>query len=1570
LSLSNFSIGRPVTTAMFFLGVSLLGLISLARLPVELMPEVVYPEVFVTVLQQGMAPEQVERELVMPIEEQVSQLEGIVELTSTAALNRGNVRISYEPGTDMKFALLQVQSRMDRLQPSFPARTQINVQRFDEGDLSATVMELQILAEGADLNWLRDYAEENIAPELAAVEGVVTAQVLGGRQSAVEIVAAPDRLQAYGLSLSDVRTALQDANRPRAYLGAVYDGSQVFAVSFQGQFTDLRQIDRALVDPAIPLRLGDVAEVNYGLQQRSDLSRVNGQSAVGVLIQKEDEANLIAVADAVKEAIAKLNRDFAHEGVSLIVTNNQAELMEDSLDTLKQAAGVGLLLGLVVLFLFLRNARFVAVLLLAIPASLLATFNLMYAWDLTLNVLSLCGLALAMGMLTDNSIVVMESIFKHFERGKTATEAARDGTAEVSKAVVAATATTALVFLPVVFIQSDFQDILRELALAITFPLLASLLVALSLVPAVAARMLGRQWTEPLGTGQLMAMYTLLLKAGLRHRAVVAYGVLLALLATLVAAFFLMLEQEVIAEETQFSVYASLGDGATLDATDAVLQQIEDAVRELPGVERFTTSVQEGQGSVTVMLLDRDERPEQVSAEELKDQLEGELQEISGGALIGFEPQASSFGRGGGRGGRGGGGGRGGRGGGSGGFNLQAGAASETALIKGYDFSTLQMIADDLQYRFEELEEIDPNSIRPDLQRSAPEIQVIPQPMALFDQDLRVNQVLSAVSDANPEGFQAQTDFLKADGSEIPIEVRPTEDPEADGPGREGVGAIAVLGGAGEYVPLGELAHVRSDEGRNNILRTDQSRRVNLSYQFADEIVESQPLLDAARELVRGMVQDLVLPVGYSIEIIEVETDSVYYWMMGIAAILTYMVLAALFESFAAPLIIFGTLPTAAIGSCWALMLTGTGLTSQAGPMALLGFIVLIGIAVNNGIILIDAIGTLRYEEGFRRERAVLAAGRSRVRPILMTSATTLLGVMPLALDFGGDYEVWPPFAIAVLGGLAVSMVSTLIFVPVAYMGLDQVRRWLEDIGRVGVGVATGIAGAATAALYWESDSLFWTALVPLPLWLLLLAMVSVAQRVHRARAARTSAGTVQVIRLQTLTKIYGAPGRFRREWARFDRRDERLRARGIDPVDRKSVKDGLSWKLPLLALMGFLHTYFENALWLYLLSLASWGLVAHLLREAAELCVGKTGRGLRGLARWAVPLVFVAYVHHSLALPSLTLASLLAWLGYRVARVWADRVRRGAVDLEALAGRLAWLRRPVYGGAAALPLIGVPPPTFQALYGVNLEIGRGMFGLLGPNGAGKTTMMRIICQVLKPSSGSVAFDGINITRFGPVQGVIGYLPQYFGLYEHMSAYQYLDYRALLEGFRDSGLRRERVAASLQQVNLEERQDDAIGSFSGGMKQRVGIAQTLLHLPQIIVVDEPTAGLDPVERIRFRNLLARISQERIVIFSTHIVEDISGSCNRLAVLASGRILYQGTPRTMRDLASGHVWETVVAEEGFEQVDREVRVISHLRTPEGIRARFLAAEGWRGLDAVPVDPTLEDAYLHLLGREVA
>ena len=1571
MGLSDLSIRRPVTTTMFFVALGILGVISLDRLPVELLPEIVFPEIYVTLNLRGASPEQVERDLVMPVEAEVGKLSGVIEISSSASANRGNVRASYSPGTDMKFAELQVQSRIARLLPNLPDRAQANIRRFDAFDLSAIIMQIQVLGEG-DINWIRDFTEEKIRPELEAVDGVVDASVLGGQQGAVTIIVDPLLLQAHRVSMGQVNSALRSFNRPRTYLGEAYDGSRVYPVSYQGQFSDMQQIQEVVIKPNVPLRLGDIATVDYGLQKRLDLSRVNGKSSIGIIIQKEDEANLITVSREVEAVVADLNRTYAPEGIELLVTTSQAELMEEALGVLKQAAVIGLLLGLTVLFLFLRNVRFVSVLLLAIPTSLLLTFNLMYVWGLSLNVLSLCGLALAMGMLTDNSIVVMESIFKQFERGKPPASAARDGAAEVSRAVVAATATTVTVFLPVAFIQSDYQDILQELALSIAFPLLASLLVALTLVPAVAARTLSSTLPRPLGTGRLMEAYTLVLKAGLRHRARVTVGIGVALLGTLILSFYLMLQQQAVQEETRFTVYADLGEGATLDATDQVVRKIEDAVREVSEVERFTTSVREGQGSVTAMLFDRSERPDGRAVDEIKDDLDEKLRGIPGG-LVGFDPPTSSVG--GRAGGARGGGGRGGRGRSrTGGFNLQAGTPSEQAVIRGHDFTVLQTIADNLTYRLEELEEINANTVRADAQRSASEVQVIPDAAAMFDRGLRVRSILTAIEEANPEGSQTQVSFVKSDGTEIPIEVRTTEDPEEQGPSLEELRQIPVLASQNKYTPLEEVARVRVSEGRRNILRTDQSRRVVVSYQFTSDVLDSQQRLDAAREATQMLIQDMVLPGGYAIETVEAETETVYYWMMGIAAILIYMILASLFESVASPIIIFGTLPAAVVGSCWALMLSGTGLTSQAGPMALLGFIVLLGIAVNNGIILIDAIRTLRTDHGFRRERAVLAAGRSRVRPILMTSATTLLGVLPLALEFGGDYEIWPPFAITVLGGLSVSMISTLIFVPVVYMGLDQTAAWLKDIGRVGLGMATLATAGLVYAIHVRYENLFWTSISLLPIWFTFLTGIWSCLKVHRSRMAARSTTEVRSVRLQNLTKTYGAPGRFRREWARFDRRTDRMLARGVDPTDRKGVIDGLTWKLPLLGLIAFLHTYLEEALWIYLLALATWGLLADLRSDITALWAPRIRmpRWIGGAARFArkhgLPVLFLGYTQWRLGLLSVTIGGAALWLTILLARFLADRIRVGRIDIERIRGRLGWAKRALYGSAAAIPLIGVPRPPFQALGGVDIEIGRGMFGLLGPNGAGKTTLMRIVCQVLEPSFGSVAINGTNIHRGGRAQGLIGYLPQHFGLYDHLSAYQFLDHRALLEGLWDRKERKGRILACLDQVNLLDRQKDPIGSFSGGMRQRMGIAQTLLHMPQIIVVDEPTAGLDPVERIRFRNLLARVSQERIVIFSTHIVEDISGSCNHLAVLNQGRVLYSGTPQSMRGLAHDKVWEAVVPEETFTQVERDLSLITHVRTKSGVRARFLANEPSRDLEAHVVDPTLEDAYLFLLRSE--
>ncbi len=1565
MTLSHVAVRRPVTTAMFFTALALLGMISWTRLPVQLFPEVIYPMVHVSLTLPGASPEQIERDLLVPTEGEIGKLEGIQDIDSFALTNSGGIQVSYDPDVDMKFAILQLESRISQLQPLYPERARARVQRFDSSDLSSSVMQLHVLGEG-DLNWLRDFTEEKVRPELEAVDGVVNAAVMGGRRRAVEVIVDPTLCQAYQVTMGQIRSRINGFNRRREYVGRVYDGAQAYAVSLQGQFTDLQQIRNLVLKPEIPLRLGDVAVVRYGLQEQTDRHRVNGKSSVGIRIQKDDEANLIAVSRDVEAVVARLNLEFADEGVELGVSSSQAELMEEALSTLKQAAVVGGGLGLFVLFLFLRNFRFVSVLLLAIPVSLLVTFNLMYAWGLSINVLSLCGLALAVGMLTDNGIVVMESIFKHYERGKSPMDAARDGTTEVGRAVVAATATTVTVFLPVVFIQSDAQDILRELALSMTFPLLVSLLVALTLVPTLAARTLSRQTRRPAGTGRLMERYTLLLKACLRHRVAVVVGVCAAMGGTLIVSFFFMLQQEVREEETRFTVYIDLPEGTTLDATDEVVKQVETAVGEIEGLDRFTTSVQESEASITVMLHHRLERPGEISLEEIKQQLEEKTQNIQGG-VIGYEPKPRAR-RGGGRGGIG-------RRRRSGGFNLTGSAPSEQAVVRGYDFITLQMVADDLVFRLQELEEIDENSVRADAERGAPEIQVIPDDARMFDRRLEIEAVLAGVGDARPDGFQTTVPFLWPDATEVPIEVRNTEDPQNASITLAEFRQMPLPTQTGDFVPLEEVARVRTDEGRGSVLRTDQSRRVMVSYRFTGEILDSQPRLDQARRLVRTLVSDMVLPQSYTVEIEEAEADTIYYWMMGVAGVLIYMILASLFESFSSPLIILCTLPSAVIGSCWALILSQTGLSQQEGPMALLGFIVLIGIAVNNGILLIDAVGTLRSRDGYRRERAVLEAGRSRVRPILMTSATTLLGVMPLALKFGGDFEIWPPFAITVLGGLSVSMLSTLIFIPVVYMGLDQVVRWLVETGVPGVVLGTLVGGAATYGVYTRYDSLFWTCLVALPFWFAALGLVWAGLRVHRARVeARGRLGAVRLIQLRNLTKIYGAPGRFRREWARYIRRVQRLQAEGADPVDRKAVKEGLVWKLPLLGLIGYLHTYFEEGMWIYIHSLVTWGMLAHLAQAGAVLrpfevrLPGWIRRAGRGGVRNLLPALFLGYIHWRLRLPSVTVASAAVWLVLRLVRFLAGRVRDGRVDVEKITGRLGFLRRWTYRGACALPLIGVPRPAFRALSGVDLEIGRGMFGLLGPNGAGKTTLMRIVCQVLEPSYGSVSIDGRNVLREGRIQGLVGYLPQHFGHYNHLSAYAFLEYRALLEGLRDGAERRARVLACLEQVNLTDRKEDPIGSFSGGMKQRVGIAQTLLHMPRIIVVDEPTAGLDPLERIRFRNLLARVSQDRIVIFSTHIVEDISGSCNRLAVLNAGRLLYTGTPQSMRDLARGRVWEAVIAEGAFLQVERELNLISHVRTPSGVRARFLSEAPSRDFHAQQVDPTLEDAYLYLLRQE--
>ena len=355
-------------------------------------------------------------------------------------------------------------------------------------------------------------------------------------------------------------------------------------------------------------------------------------------------------------------------------------------------------------------------------------------------------------------------------------------------------------------------------------------------------------------------------------------------------------------------------------------------------------------------------------------------------------------------------------------------------------------------------------------------------------------------------------------------------------------------------------------------------------------------------------------------------------------------------------------------------------------------------------------------------------------------------------------------------------------------------------------------------------------------------------------------------------------------------------------------------------------------------------------------------------LLSWGAPLGNLVWLHSRWTRWDPVVVVGVLWYAAIIVYRTSRRLYGRKVNLDGLTGRFRKVQRGFYRIVQRIPVIGRQRVPFQALDRISLEIGSGMFGLVGPNGSGKTTLMRILCGILPSSRGKVYFNGLDLARNREeLQSLIGYLPQEFGAYENMTARRFLDYQALLKGIWERPKREAAVAGALKAVHLTERRDDRIKTYSGGMKQRLGIAQTLLHLPRVLVVDEPTAGLDPNERIRFRNMLSELARDRIVVFSTHIIEDISSSCNRLAVLLQGRVRFTGTPAELVALTRGSVWQAHVDDAAFEELRRAFKVVHHMRDGERIRVRILSPVRPVAA-AVEVVPNLEDSYMWLLGQE--
>jgi ABC-type multidrug transport system ATPase subunit len=785
---------------------------------------------------------------------------------------------------------------------------------------------------------------------------------------------------------------------------------------------------------------------------------------------------------------------------------------------------------------------------------------------------------------------------------------------------------------------------------------------------------------------------------------------------------------------------------------------------------------------------------------------------------------------------------------------------------------------------------------------------------------------------------------------------------------------IRVLSPAGP-VPLPELAQFRLDAAMvREIRRQDGERQATIRFAFLDDDVDTPGKLEQKRVALEEALREIRLPEGTTLSYERSENDPILTRCMLLGAALILGVLAIAFESVILGCLILYTLPFGLVGMLWGLGITRVGM----GPTALLGAIVLVGLINNNGILLVDRAREL-FDRGCPIGRAAMQAARDRTRPVLMTATTTMLGMLPMAIRTGGQNEIWPPFAISVIGGLAVGTVLTLVILPTGFVVASRLRVWLRETPVLWIGFSKLAWFALLWYLYFPGawiTSNFWRVLwifcffVPMALLTAILPWRLLRAR-RRRKAVEEGPPSVSI---RNATKVYGRPGRIRRSIQTARRREARKAREGTPIVTRAAVLRSFLWKLPTLGvLLWSLLDYLESGWWLFWNVWAVWWMVRTLARDEFYLWGHaprdtERGRfrgaweGVRGqLVRIALLALAVLAVRHFSGLPW-ALTGILAGLLFVGSWVLhSGRLTREGLPLPQGRNPLSWLQRWMSGLVSDVPALGRKREEVVALRGASLELEPGLFGLLGPNGAGKTTMLRMVAGVLAPSRGSLLSCGAPPGTTDRSRA--GYLPQDAGLYEGMTAREYVEYNALLLGHHDGEERKRLIERSLEAVGLEERMDDKLGGFSGGMKQRAGIARALLDLPDVLVVDEPTAGLDPVERVRFRNLLSRIARDRVVLFSTHVVEDVETACERLAVLEKGRIRYVGTTEEMREVARGKVWELDAHEGQIPGIRERGKIVRSTRSNGMYRLRVLAEEAPPG--AVAVESSLEDAYLWLL-----
>jgi len=1014
-SITDLSIRRPVATAMVYLILIVVGLVSLRILPVDLLPRIEFTELTVRTRYPDVGPEEVEQIITDPIENAVAGLPNLERITSRSQEGSSRIRLRFARGTSIDEAANDLRAALDRLRDDLPVEAE--TPEIFKLDLDMIEVVSLAVTSSRDLESLTRLLEDDLARRFEQIPGVGAINVRGGIYREIRVDLDRDKVLAAGLTALDVQQALSRENVTLP-AGNVKLGLSDLYVRALGEFQSVEQVARTVVaNPrGRPIRVRDVATVRDSYEDVRYLVEMNGVPSITLAIQKQSGANTVDVARAVRREMERINDE--RDDVHFTVVSDQSEFIRQSIANVRTSALWGSLLALAVLYFFLRSRSSTAIIALSIPISVIATFGMLYFGGLTLNQMTFGGLALGVGLIVDNAIVVLESIVrKREEQGEQAVSAARIGAREVSGAIVASTLTTCVIFLPVVFARTTSGALFQALALVVVFALVCSLLVALTLVPVLASRLTQVRDGRTIGDSplarafrRLEGRYTEALRTAINRRWRIFGATTLLLAAAVLLWPLIPVELAPRTDADEIDIELEMARGTNIAVARSYLEELEVKVRDAvpPGnVQLVATEVRGDSAAVELKLRPQDRRTH--GSTELADLVREAVDGQVPGAEIDVEAQQGLWML----------------------NRVFSSGGGQNALeieLRGWNLERADALAADIRHRMERLPGI--ADVRVSRREGQPEEQLVLDRERMAELGLTVREVGRTLL-ANVGGLEAGR--YREGGDEFPITVRLRPEDRLNA---RDLDTVALRTHAGVIVPLSTVVRRERALGPVEIERVDGQR---VTYLTAN--LESGVALGDAVEMVRAELVGVTMPDGFTLlfggqyeEQQAARRDFIIAILMALT--LVYMIMAAQFERFIDPLIVMLSVPVALVGVVPTLLLTGTTLNIQS----VMGLVMLIGIVVNNAIVLVDAINLLRREYGMETGEAVVEAGRLRLRPILMTTATTVLGLVPLALGLGTGAEIQAALARVVIGGLLASTMVTLVLIPVTYASVAAWR--------------------------------------------------------------------------------------------------------------------------------------------------------------------------------------------------------------------------------------------------------------------------------------------------------------------------------------------------------------------------------------------------------------------------------------------------------------------------------------------------------------------------------------------------